>query len=98
MRFLGLVMLAAATVALIGSELGWVPEEFVDSAFRPIVVAAGITLALGILLGVLAPLVRAVTRGRCVRCGSAIEKGQTYCADHLRESVLEAEDKIRGHY
>ena len=52
-------------------------------------------IALGVLLGMLSPFARRMRQGRCVRCGSRTERGQTYCASHLQETVNEYRDNLR---
>jgi hypothetical protein len=95
-RVTGLVLLAAAAWLLIAGESGWLARPTTDAAF-PVVSRAGAAL---LLLGLLAPLVAPVSRrmrqGRCVRCGASIERGQTYCMDHLRSTLDEAHDEIRN--
>ena len=96
MRHLGVAALAAAAWVLISGELGWLTEPSVDLLFRPLFLGGLGGLGLGLLLAMLAPLGREIRRGRCARCGSGIERGQTYCNDHLRETVQEYQDQQAG--
>jgi len=57
----------------------------------------GLTLlGAGLILRLLAPVGRELRRGRCVRCGTAIERGQTYCMDHLQATVNQYRDETRA--
>lgn len=94
LRLAGLMVLAAAIVLLLAGEAGAVSEEFVDLAFLPAIKAGAIAFSAGLALSLLAPL-RRIRPGRCVRCGARIEKGQTYCHDHLRAAVQEFTDLNR---
>ena len=96
LRYLGWVALAAAVLVLLAESFGWLSGEASTALFRPLVYAGGGTFALGLLLGMLSPVFRALRNGRCARCRARIERGQTYCADHLRETVQEYQDRLVG--
>jgi len=51
-------------------------------------------LGLGLLAGALSPVSRELRRRRCVRCGARIERTQTYCLDHLQQTVNEYRDRL----
>jgi hypothetical protein len=87
LRYVGLIVLAGAAWALLAA----------DSAFRPLSWVGAGSLGLGLLYGLLAPLGRRLFRGRCVRCGGPVERGQVYCLDHLRDTVNEYQDQMRRH-
>ena len=55
--------------------------------------AGTLVLGAGLLAGVLSPVSRELRRGRCVRCGARIERTQTYCRDHLQQTVDEYRDR-----
>lgn len=93
LRAIGIVILAVGAWALIATKLGWIPEGIVDRGFLPAVRVGVASLGAGLVLAVLAPIARLVRRSRCARCRAVIERGQTYCADHLRETVHEARDR-----
>jgi hypothetical protein len=95
LRFVGLIGLAGAAWVLLASEAGWMSSTLADAAFRPLAVAGGLCVGTGLLLGLLSPVSRRLRQGRCVRCGISIEKGQSYCLDHLRDTVHEFQDEMR---
>ena len=97
LRVLGLMILAAATILLVAGEAGAVSgDTVVDEIFMPAVQGGVIALLAGLVLPLLAPFGRMASQGRCTRCGTRIEKGQTYCHDHLRRAVQEFQDQTRG--
>jgi hypothetical protein len=98
LRTLGLTILAAATVLLVAGEAGAVSARYVDIWFMPAAQAGAIAFAAGLVLSLLSPFGRMVRQGRCVRCGTIIEKNQTYCHDHLKNAVQEYQDHTRTGY
>jgi hypothetical protein len=95
LKYLGLVLLAATAWLLIALEADWVENALVEKAI-PILAGAGvISIVLGILLALASPVGRKLSRGRCARCGAPIERGQSYCLDHMREAVNEYQDHAR---
>ena len=94
-RFLGLLVLAAAAWFLVAGEVGWIAEASADRWFLPLAGLGGAVLVAGSLLGALDPALRWMSRGRCARCGAATERGQAYCLDHLMQTVHEAQDHTR---
>jgi len=95
LRIFGLLILAGAAWTTLAGEFGWMDSHLAD-AWLPTLIKAGLAALLaGILFGVLAPVFRFLRKGRCARCGTGIEKGQTYCADHLRETVQEYQRQAR---
>jgi hypothetical protein len=76
--------------------MGWIHEGTASRWGALALKYGGLCFAAGMLLALLAPIGREFRRGRCVRCGSAIERGQTYCMDHLQEAVNEYRDRTRG--
>ena len=98
LRTLGLVVLAGAIILLIAGEAGAVPADQVDVWFMPAAQAGVIAFVAGLALSLLAPFGRMVRQGRCVRCGTVIEKNQTYCHDHLKNAVQEFRDHTRTGY
>ena len=95
LRFVGLAGLAGAAWVLLASEAGWVSSSVVDAAFRPLAFAGVLCVGVGLLLGLLNPVGRRLRQGRCARCGAPIERGQSYCLDHLRDTVHEYQDQMR---
>jgi len=95
LRVAGSTMLAAAAVLLLAGEAGALSASHVDAGFLPLLKAGVLCLAGGVALALLAPLGRVVRMSRCVRCGRTIEKGQTYCHDHLKNAVQEFRDHNR---
>jgi hypothetical protein len=96
LRLLGLMIIAAAVVMLMAGEAGAVPQHIVDQMLLPGLQAGAIALLAGLALSLLAPFGKMATMTRCCRCGTRIEKGQTYCHDHLRKAVQEFQDQTRG--
>ena len=94
LRYFGLAVVAAAACLLLAGEVGWILPETSDAWFGPLFKIGGICFLAGLLLSVLAPGLRWVRRGRCVRCEAPIERGQSYCRDHLRAAVNEARDHV----
>ncbi len=94
-RYVGLAVLAGAIWFLVAGEAGWIAADVSDQWFVPLARVGAACFALGMVLGLLNPVIRRLTQGRCVRCGAPTERGQSYCLDHLRESVQEAQDEIR---
>jgi hypothetical protein len=95
LRIVGLVLLAGLVWLLLADSVGWIPRGSADAWVRPLVGSAAALLGLGVVLALLEPLVRSLGQGRCCRCGSRIERGQTYCPDHLQQSVNEYRDRLR---
>jgi len=95
LSYFGLVVLAGATWFLVAGEAGWISVEISDQWFLPLAKVGGICFVAGMLLGFLGKAFRRAKRVRCVRCGAPTERGQSYCLDHLHETVLEAQDETR---
>ncbi len=98
LRYLGMLALATAAWLAIAESAGWVAPAIADGWLRLAVRAGVVLLALGVLGTLVAPVGRALRRGRCVRCGVSIERGQTYCLDHLRRTVDEYNDRSRDQF
>jgi hypothetical protein len=95
LRTAGLTVIAAIACLALAESAGWVDGALVDPWIRPGFHLGVAALALGVLGAILGPLVRMVVRTRCVRCGIPIERGQVYCADHLKQTVAEYADQER---
>ena len=95
LRHLGILLMAAAACGALASSAGWLPEHVVDPWIVPAVQAGVLALVTGIVLSATGWLGRMLGRGHCVRCGRQIERGQSYCIDHLRETVAEYRDTER---
>ena len=96
LRVLGLFLLATAACMLLAGEMSWVSAELADTTVRSLALGGVACLAIGLLLAVLSPVSRAMAQGRCARCGHSIERGQTYCRDHLQATVNEYRDQTRA--
>jgi hypothetical protein len=95
LRYAGTVILAVSVVVLLLESLGLVPEATGDRwVLGGAAVGAGL-LAAGLLLALFSPVARAIRRGHCVRCGARTERGQTYCRDHLQQTLNEIRDRTR---
>jgi hypothetical protein len=95
LRYIGLAMLAATAWMLIAGEAEWLKSERLDMFLPTLAGVGAVSFGLGVLLSFLAPAGRKLLRGRCARCGTPIERGQSYCLDHLRETVGEYQERAR---
>ena len=95
LRYIGLVLLAALAWIVVADSTHWIPPGSLDSWIFPVGAGGVGCIALGVLLGMLSPVARRMRQGRCVRCGGRTERGQTYCASHLQETVNEYRDNLR---
>ena len=95
LRYLGLGVLALTAGLLAFEEAKWMPSDVVGPWIVPGIWAGAACLVGGIVLAVLGRVGASLGRGRCVRCGASIRKGQTYCNDHLQETVNEFRDQAR---
>jgi hypothetical protein len=92
-----MIVLAVVACAALATSAGWAPSEPIDRWLRPAALLGVALIALGIVGSLIAPVARMVTRTRCARCRAPIERGQTYCNDHLRETVAEYRDREHDH-
>ena len=95
LRYVGILLLAATAVLMLAEAVGWIPSGDVRPWIWTTARAGALCLGAGILLALLSPIGRELRRGRCVRCGAPIERGQTYCGDHLQAAVNEYRDQAR---
>jgi hypothetical protein len=95
LRYLGIAILAVTAWLLMADAVGWIPAGSGDAWISRGVWAGGGCILVGILFGMMSPVGRELRRGHCVRCGVSIERGQTYCADHLQATVNEYRDQTR---
>lgn len=95
LRYLGLLLIAGSVWLYLSEAMGWISPglaaEWGGFGLR----AGALCVVGGLLSALLAPVGRELRRGRCVRCGAPIERGQTYCMDHLRQTVNEFRDRTR---
>ena len=96
LRYVGLAILAGAAWILLASEARWISADAVHVWLKPALWSGSALFGLGLLATVLAPLGHALRRGHCARCGVSIENGQTYCLDHLRDTLNEYQDRARN--
>jgi hypothetical protein len=92
LRYLGLGILAVAAWLLLAGELDWLDREAANVWFGPLFKVGAGCFVVGLVVRAIAPGVRWVRRGRCVRCGTPTGSGQAYCLDHLQATVNEARD------
>ena len=81
------------TIALwVADAAAWIPRS-IDDRWSGLTLKAGIvSLALALLLRLLAPVASLRQRGRCTVCGHPTERGHLYCLDHLQETVNTTRD------
>ena len=89
LRILGACLLAAAVWLFLAGTAGWVEEPASSSLGRDVALAGLLCLGAGFVAGMFGRAGRALKRGHCVRCGARTEWDQTYCLDHLLETVEE---------
>jgi hypothetical protein len=93
LRYIGIVLLSLTAGLLMAGSVGWLSDADTTPWIWTTARAGAVCLGAGVLLALLSPLGRELRRGRCVRCGVAIERRQTYCADHLQEAVNQYRDE-----
>lgn len=96
LRRIGLGVWLATIWLALAQLAGAVPTGSADVWLWRGIVTGAAALALGFLLSGTGLLSRELRRGRCVRCGARIERGQTYCRDHLQATVNEYRDRQRA--
>jgi hypothetical protein len=95
LQYAGLALLAVSAWGLIAIEAGWFPSSLPEQLI-PMLAGAGVVLiGVGMLLAAIGSLGQKVRRGRCARCGAKIQRGQSYCMDHLKEAVNEFQENAR---
>lgn len=95
LRYSGITVLAITAWLLLADALGWIEAGSADVWIGRGVWIGGALLLGGVLLAAISPVGRELRRGHCVRCGVPIERGQTYCMDHLQAAVNESRDSTR---
>jgi hypothetical protein len=93
--YLGLVLLAGAAWFLLAGELGWAAPRFVEVWFAPLAAAGAVAIALGFVLKMFSGVGRRMQLYRCARCGAPTGRGETYCRDHMQQTVNEYQDEMR---
>ena len=97
LRYIGVAVFAGLAWLLLAEAVGWIPEGSFDRWIRPLAGIGAAAFGAGLLLGVLFPVARRIRRGKCVRCGTRIERGQVYCMDHLQATVNEYREDSEYH-
>ena len=92
LRSLGLAILAATAIVLMVETLGWIAPGSMNFWLATGTKIGGACLVAGVLMGILGPLRRQFTKGRCVRCHAPTERGHPYCLDHLKQTINEYRD------
>lgn len=94
MTTLGAVLLLVTLALWIGDAIG--ATAGLDPSLSAWTLRGGAVLfAAGLVLRVLYPVGRRAVHGRCVTCGHPVERGHTYCRDHLQETVNAYRDETR---
>ena len=90
---LGSILLLLTIGLWIAGVAEWLPAD-IDDHWSALSLKAGlVVLAAGLLLRLVSPVRRQVSRGRCAVCGRGIDRGQVYCLDHLQETVNTYRDR-----
>jgi hypothetical protein len=95
LRYVGTFLLAVTAVLMLAEGVGWLEGTITDVGIWWAARLGVLSLGAGVLLAFLSPVGRELRRGRCVRCGAPVERGQTYCSDHLQAAVNEYRDQTR---
>ena len=93
LQTIGGILLVAAAWLFVAESFGWVPASVADAWGLKTLLAGAVCFGGGLVLTVTTPLARRLSGTRCVRCRRRIERGQTYCMDHLRETLNEYRDQ-----
>lgn len=93
---LGGLLVAAALVALLFDETEIGRELSLRPWVSPGLFLGAALVSVGIVLGALGRVGRRVLPSRCARCGRTVQRGQVYCADHLKLAVDEARDEFHA--
>jgi|WetSurMetagenome_2_1015567.scaffolds.fasta_scaffold500803_2 hypothetical protein len=93
---LGSFLLVATIAIWIAGAAEWIPESL-DDQIAAVTLRAGLVLvAASLVLRLVSPVTKQLGKGRCAVCGVAIDRGSTYCLDHLQETVNAFRDRSRG--
>ena len=93
---IGSLLVAAALVALVLDETEIGRELSLRPWVSPGLMLGAVLVVGGVLLGTLGRVSRRVLPSRCARCGRTVQRGQVYCADHLKLAVDEARDEYHA--
>jgi len=92
---LGSSLLVATIAVWIAGAAGWLPEPL-DDQIAAVTLRAGLVLVgASLILRIVSPVTKQLGKGRCAVCGIAIDRGSTYCLDHLQETVNAFRDRSR---
>ena len=90
---MGTVFLLLTIALWIAGAAGWIPQNR-DDQWSDLSLKAGLLLlAASFVLRLIFPVTKQVTRARCAVCGTPVDKGHTYCMDHLQETVNACRDR-----
>ena len=92
LRTIGGILLVGAAWLFVAEAFGWVPKSLGDWGVHALL-AGAVCFGGGLIISVATPLTLWLAGTRCVRCRRRIERGQTYCMDHLRETLNEYRDQ-----
>lgn len=88
--------MAAGAWLLIAEEASLMQSDEFFQFTGPLLIGGAVAFVGGLLLTVLSPVARTMSGSRCARCSAAVPRGQTYCADHLRATVQEYQDRLHS--
>jgi hypothetical protein len=92
---MGVAILVATAWLLLAETAEWVSPETCDPWIKRGAVLGLAALGAGIVLRILAPVGRGISRERCERCGAPTGPGQKLCRDHLKATLDALRDQNR---
>jgi predicted nucleic acid-binding Zn ribbon protein len=93
---LGSFLLVATVFLWIAGAAGWMSDHASDVS-SAISLKAGIVLMVAsLILRLVSPVAKQITKSHCAACGRPVAKGHIYCNDHLQETVNQTRDRTHG--
>ena len=93
---LGAISLVSTVFLWIAGPAGWMSEQAANAS-SAISLKAGIVLIVAsLLLRMVSPVAKQITKSHCAACGRPVAKGHIYCNDHLQETVNQTRDRTHG--
>jgi hypothetical protein len=92
---LGIILLVATVTLWIAGVASWVSPGVADSLSSFTLKAGLVLMAASLAFRILSPVTKKMATAHCAVCGAAVERGHTYCLDHLQETVHSYRDRTR---